>query len=83
MRPYSGSDCWGSVDAKVATSAMARSGQRMRALLGHPDGTALDAARFLLVNPDWSKQNGALATFSLLTFSAQTPDRWTTLGGEN
>ena len=80
--PYSGSDCWGSVDAKVATSAMARSGQRMRACWGRPDGTALDAARFLLANPDWSKQSGALSTFSLQTFSAQTPNHWITLGGE-
>jgi hypothetical protein len=78
---YSGSDCWGSVDAKVASSAMARGGLRMRARWGRPDGTALDAARFLLANPDWPKLNGPLGVFSLQTFAAQTPNDWTTLGG--
>jgi hypothetical protein len=81
--PYSGSDCWGSVDAKVTSSAMARLGQRMRARWGRPDGTALDAGRFLELNPEWPKLNGALGVFSLTTFSAQTPNRWTTLSGRD
>lgn len=77
--PYSGNDCWGSVDAKVATSRMARDGLRVWARWGRPDGAALDAVRFLRSNPDWQAENGPLATFSLLTFSAQTPNQWTVI----
>jgi len=77
--PHSGSACIGAIDAKVPSSAMARS-QQVWARWGRPDGSALDAGLFLQNNPTWPTIHGALATFYLQTYAAQTPNGWAVLG---
>jgi len=85
LRPW---DDWvldpeGAIDGKVCTEAMALDGLSTWACWGHGSGDHFDASAFLAAHPGWAAANGPLAVFGLATFSAQTVDRWVTLGGSN
>ncbi len=70
----------GAIDGKVCTEAMALGGLSTWACWGHGSGDHFDASAYLAAHPGWAAANGPLAVFGLATFSAQTVDRWTTLG---
>lgn len=72
---------YGSLDGKVITSAMALNGMQMLARWGHPCGEHFDAASFLRTHPGWAKSADSFAIAGLRTFSKETPQPWTLVGG--
>ncbi len=73
----------GAIDGKVCSEAMALHGLRSWACWGRGSGDHFDAATYLAANPDWAADNGPLAVFGLMTFSAQTTDHWVRLPGDH